>query len=76
MGDYPIVSSRGSFLAAADRCGKEHSDLLDALDPGVYAFRVVEQLSEVFDVHKQVTFLADLLAEANAAGLSIAPVRV
>lgn len=49
------------------------SDLLDALDPKLRV-RVVEQLARYL-TYKQVTFLPDLLSEANAAGLSIDPVR-
>lgn len=49
------------------------SDLLDALAPSLRV-RVVEQLARYL-TYKQVTFLPDLLSEANAAGLSTDPVR-
>ena len=62
-----IVLGRGGSL------WEGHSDLLDSL-PLELRVRVVEQLARYL-THKQVTFLADLLAEANAAGLSIAPIE-
>ena len=49
------------------------SDLLDPLTPKLRV-RVVDQLARYL-TYKQVTFLPDLLSEANAAGLSMDPVR-
>jgi len=49
------------------------SDLLEALTPKLRV-RVVEQLARYL-TYKQVTFLPDLLSEANAAGLSMERVR-
>ena len=52
---------------------------LDALNPNPpktqkLRVRIVEQLARYL-TYKQVTFLSDLLAEANAAGLSVDPVE-
>ena len=62
-----MVLGRGGSL------WEEQSDLLEALAPKLRV-RVVEQLARYL-TYKQVTFLPDLLFEANAAGLSMDPVR-
>ena len=52
---------------------EEQSDLFDALAPTLRV-RVVEQLARYL-TYKQVTFLPDLLSEANVAGFTMDPVR-
>ena len=61
-----VLGRRGSLW-------EEQSDLLDALAPTLRV-RVVEQLTRYL-TYKQVTFLPDLLSEANATGLTMDPVR-
>ena len=60
-------------LGPAGSLWEGQSTLLETLAPKLRV-RVVEQLARYL-TYKQVTFLPDLLFEANAAGLSMDPVR-
>ena len=75
--DLPVwqISERVARLVLGETgsCWASMSDLLNRLSPKIRV-RLVEQLARYL-TYKQVPFLADLLAETVAAGLSVEPVE-